>query len=111
MFAKGMNGDVKLTQRLSDKKKFALKEISTKHINSKRRDMLMNEIKNSLALDHPNICRMYEVFESDQAIFLIMELCHGKELFKKNFVNKIFGYLARCEFWAKMGLRFWILVG
>ena len=30
---------------------------------------------------------------------------------KKNLVNKIFGYLARCEFWAKIGLRFWILVG
>ena len=30
---------------------------------------------------------------------------------KKNLANKIFGYLARCEFWAKKGLRFWILVG
>ena len=33
------------------------------------------------------------------------------EELKKNLVNKIFGYLARCEFWAKLGLRFWILVG
>ena len=30
---------------------------------------------------------------------------------KKKFLKKIFGYLARCEFWAKIGLRFWILVG
>ena len=30
---------------------------------------------------------------------------------KKNLANKIFGYLARCEFWLKLGLRFWILVG
>ena len=30
---------------------------------------------------------------------------------KKNLVNKIFGYLARCEFWLKLGLRFWIFVG
>ena len=30
---------------------------------------------------------------------------------KKNLTNKIFGYLARCDFWAKLGLRFWILVG
>ena len=32
-------------------------------------------------------------------------------LLKKNLANKYFGYLARCEFWAKIGLRFWILVG
>ena len=32
-------------------------------------------------------------------------------MLKKNLANKIFGYLARCDFWAKWGLRFWILVG
>ena len=32
-------------------------------------------------------------------------------LLKKKFLKKIFGYEARCEFWAKIGLRFWILVG
>ena len=30
---------------------------------------------------------------------------------KKTFLKKIFGYEARCEFWVKIGLRFWILVG
>ena len=30
---------------------------------------------------------------------------------KKKLANKIFGYLARCEFWIKLGLRFWIFVG
>ena len=28
---------------------------------------------------------------------------------KKNLANKIFGFLARCEFWLKLGLGFWIL--
>ena len=35
----------------------------------------------------------------------------GVDGLKKNLANKIFRYLARCEFWAKIGLRFWILVG
>ena len=39
------------------------------------------------------------------------DLHPGNILLKKNLANKIFGYLARCEFWAKIGLRFWILVG
>ena len=30
---------------------------------------------------------------------------------KKNFLKKFFGYLARCEIWTKLGLRFWIFVG
>ena len=30
---------------------------------------------------------------------------------KKNLANKIFGHSARCEFWLKLGLRFWIFVG
>ena len=32
-----------------------------------------------------------------------------EEQFKKNFLKKIFGYVARCEFLLKLGLRFWIL--
>ena len=35
----------------------------------------------------------------------------GAVTLKKNFLKKIFGYEARCEFWVKIGLRFWILVG
>ena len=27
---------------------------------------------------------------------------------KKNLANKIFGYLARCKFWLKLGWWFWI---
>ena len=32
-------------------------------------------------------------------------------MLKKNLANKIFGYEARCDFWSKLELRFWILVG
>ena len=40
----------------------------------------------------------------------IIDLNSWPEL-KKNLANKIFGYLARCDFWLKLGLRFWIFVG
>ena len=42
------------------------------------------------------------------------QICLAKcmdRMLKKNFLKKIFGYEARCEFWVKIGLRFWILVG
>ena len=34
-------------------------------------------------LDHPNIVQLYETFETDDHIFLIMELCTGGELLDK----------------------------
>jgi hypothetical protein len=34
-------------------------------------------------LDHPNIVQLYETFETDEHLFLIMELCTGGELLDK----------------------------
>ena len=34
-------------------------------------------------LDHPYIVKMEDVFTSDNAVFLIMELCHGGDLFDR----------------------------
>ena len=37
---------------------------------------------------------------------------HGFDaMLKKILANKIVGFLARCEFWLKLGLRFWNFVG
>lgn len=32
-------------------------------------------------LDHPNILRLYEVYEDKHNIYLVTELCDGKELY------------------------------
>jgi serine/threonine protein kinase len=34
-------------------------------------------------LIHPNIVRLYEVYQSKESIFLVTELCDGKELFEE----------------------------
>lgn len=40
-----------------------------------------DEIAIMQSLDHPNIVKLYEVFEDHEAIYLVLELCAGGELF------------------------------
>ena len=43
-------------------------------------------------LDHPNILKLYEVFEDKSKIYLVTEICNGGELFdeviKKHSLNE-----------------------
>ena len=43
----------------------------------------MREVNLMIQLDHPNIIKLYEVYETDKNIYLIMELCTGGELFDR----------------------------
>lgn len=50
----------------------------------------VNILKN---LDHPNIVRLYEVFEEKKNIYLVTELCEGRELFDEIQKRKKFSEL------------------
>ena len=43
--------------------------------------MLVHEIELLKRLDHPNILKLYEVFQDEKRIYIITELCTGGELF------------------------------
>ena len=47
------------------------------------------EIKILALLDHPNIVRLFEVFEDPKNFYLIMELCEGGNLFSRLTNNKL----------------------
>lgn len=44
--------------------------------------MIQNEIQILTELDHPNIVKIYEYFETDDKFYMVMELFKGKPLFK-----------------------------
>lgn len=43
--------------------------------------MILNEIQILKDLDHPNILKMYEVFEDEKQYYIITDICQGGELF------------------------------
>jgi hypothetical protein len=47
------------------------------------KNTLLKEIEILKKLDHPNIVKLYETLESEDTLFLIMELCHGGDLFDR----------------------------
>mmetsp|Transcript_71816 Transcript_71816/g.126832 ORF Transcript_71816/g.126832 Transcript_71816/m.126832 type:complete len:505 (+) Transcript_71816:22-1536(+) len=46
-------------------------------------DALQREIEFMRLTDHPNVARLYEVFEDEDDLHLVMELCSGGELWKR----------------------------
>ncbi|SOS77369.1 calcium-dependent protein kinase 2 [Plasmodium sp. gorilla clade G1] len=65
-------------------------------IKEEKKDRLKNinrffqEIEIMKKLDHPNIVKLYETYENDNYIYLIMELCSGRELFDSIIENGSF---------------------
>jgi calcium-dependent protein kinase len=60
---------------------YACKELPKKKLSDY--EGLMREVNLMIQLDHPNIIKLYEVYETDKSIYLIMELCTGGELFDR----------------------------
>lgn len=47
------------------------------------RPALIKELDILREMDHPNVIKLYDAYENDEIIFLVMELLTGGELFKK----------------------------
>ena len=78
---KGAFGEVYLTSRQGGKQKYATKKIDKKFVSRpKAKKYLDNEILILKEIDHPNIIKLYEVKETTQFFYLIMELCNGGSL-------------------------------
>ena len=79
----GISGEVREAVSKVTGDHVAIKTLSTINLTPKKFEMLFNEVEIYIRLDHPNICKLLEVYEDESAVHLVMELCTGRELYER----------------------------
>lgn len=77
----GLCGDVVLANSRVDRRRYALKTIRKTRVPTERLAQLSTEVEIYLSLDHPNIARLQDVYETEGRIQLLTECCEGGELY------------------------------
>lgn len=79
----GLCGEVMKVTDMITKREYACKSVPKKHV---RGDKLINDLRKEIqllqTLDHPNIIKMYEAWETVDHIYIILELASGGDLFE-----------------------------
>lgn len=89
----GYNGEVYLAKSRSSGENFAIKAFKMRGVAKDKREELETEAEIFLAMDHPHVARLVDVYESPEKLTLVMECMSGGELFdrvveKKRFTEK-----------------------
>ncbi|CAK0901681.1 unnamed protein product [Prorocentrum cordatum] len=61
----------------------AIKKLTKYGASAQEREACRQEVELLKELDHPNICKLYEVFEDAAALYMVMDMCEGGELFDR----------------------------
>eukprot|EP00586_Coscinodiscus_wailesii_P012760 CAMPEP_0172520576 /NCGR_PEP_ID=MMETSP1066-20121228/292086_1 /TAXON_ID=671091 /ORGANISM="Coscinodiscus wailesii, Strain CCMP2513" /LENGTH=637 /DNA_ID=CAMNT_0013303363 /DNA_START=32 /DNA_END=1945 /DNA_ORIENTATION=- len=77
----GASGTVRLVRHRETGAYYAVKCIDLSRIEENGLKRFREEIYIMCQIDHPNIIRLEEVYESSECIYLVMEVCCGGELF------------------------------
>jgi len=83
IIGKGAFGEVRKASNIASGEVRAIKIIYKQNCSKSEQERIFNEITIMKTLDHPNIVRIYEYFQDQKYIFIVMELVQGKELFDK----------------------------
>lgn len=79
----GKNGNVLSCTHKITKRRYALKWLNKSEVSAKDLEHIRDELQCLAYLDHPNILRDQEVFESEEDFCLILELCTGGNLLNR----------------------------
>ena len=70
--------------------KFAVKAFKLRGVSKEKRKELESEAEIFLAMDHPHVAALTDVYESEEQLFLVMECMQGGELFDRVVQRKRF---------------------
>ena len=74
---------VKLVVEKSTGEERALKVIAKKPLKDNNEKMLKEEIAILGKVEHPNIIKMWDLYETKEGVFIVTDLCRGGELFDR----------------------------
>ena len=72
----------------------AVKRIRRRVNNVKLASEFMNEFTILRMLDHPNVLKVYDIYEEPDSFYIVTELCTGGELFDQIMLRKTFTELS-----------------
>lgn len=81
VLGKGQFGNVKKAVNKETKEQVAVKQIKKSKISDEELEMLRNEIEVLKICNHPNIVKLYDIFEDSKKIHLVLELLKGGDLY------------------------------
>lgn len=80
----GVSGTVRMITHRATGINYAVKCLDLSFINTPESLLqLRNEIFIMCQLDHPNVMRIEEVYESNHEIYIVQEICRGGDLFDR----------------------------
>jgi len=110
ILGQGLTGRVVAITHKKTGARRALKNIDLSKVNPKYVERLRGEIEILKQLDHPNVVKLYETYEYDGQIYMVLELCHGGELYQRlkdrkeftesetrSYVSQMLGALSYCH--------------
>jgi serine/threonine protein kinase len=80
---KGLSGSVYVATKKFDETESAVKIIKRASLSNDSIQSIANEIGALKILNHPNIVKLYDVFEDRRCFYIVMELIRGGELFDR----------------------------
>jgi len=80
VLGRGACGTVCVVRRKDTGEQYAMKSVSLDGMGGASIDELRKEIEVQKSLTHPNICRLFESFEEESQLHIIMEICTGGAL-------------------------------
>lgn len=83
VLGEGVSGHVSVAVSKAAGRKYAVKKMQLAGVEADKKEKMMTEVDVFLAMDHPHVARLVDVYESEDDLNLVMECLGGGDLCDK----------------------------